>query len=295
MIFIQLQGGLGNQMFQYAAGRALALAHGVELALDLTALKDDPLREYALDCLRIAARPALPQELAPLQSRLGNLAARRLGPLPGGRALLRLMGLPVLHQAVAVQYDPGVAKLPGHAYLAGFFQSERYFAHIAPLLREEFRLAGPLAPESERLAETIRQTEAVSIHVRRTDYVDNPAVNATHGVLTPGHYARCVERLGPRLRQPTCFVFSDDPDWAEANIRPPYPTIWVRPRQGASDADDLMLMSLCRHNILANSSFSWWAAWLNPHPDKLVLAPERWFSDTRHCTRDIIPSGWETV
>lgn len=295
MIVVQLQGGLGNQMFQYAAARALALRTDAPLLFDLRALQADPLRAYALDAFRVSGRPARCGELGLLQTGPGTRAVDALSSSALGRQLLALARQPRIHRSEHVHYDPEVLDLPSHVYLVGNFQSERYFAHIAQTIRQDFQPVGSFTPESRTLAQAIADCEGVSLHVRRTDYVDNPAVNATHGVLTPGHYSRCVARLAPRLSDPHYFVFSDDPDWAEANIRPPGPTTWVRPRTGGTDAEDMLLMSMCRHNIIANSSFSWWAAWLNPHPQKVVLAPARWFSDPRHDTRDIIPNAWEML
>ncbi|OGR35006.1 MAG: hypothetical protein A2051_10340 [Desulfovibrionales bacterium GWA2_65_9] len=295
MIVVRLQGGLGNQMFQYAVGRALALARGVELVFDLSALAEDPLRSYALGDFQLAARLARPGELARLRSPLAYRLMRLSSGNPAGRALLRALGLPVLYEERASTHAPEVAYLPGHSLLVGFFQSERYFESIAGQLRQDFSLPRPLTPASALLAERINACESVSIHVRRTDYVDNPETCAMHGVLTPAHYTHCVELLSGRIATPEFFVFSDDPDWAEEHIRPGFPTTWVRPRPGASDTEDLVLMSRCRHNILANSSFSWWAAWLNPNPEAQVLAPKRWYQDPARSAEDLLPQRWEQV
>ena len=294
MVIVQLIGGLGNQMFQYAAGRALALHHRTALKLDISAFASYPLRTYRLHHLRIHEDFATPQEVAAVQAGgCSHLARwiwkvrRRLGHVP-------YYAQPVYRERErqAHVFDPHLVRARRDVYLIGYWQSEKYFAAIADLIREEFQLREEPSATSRELAQRIQDCQAVSLHVRRGDYVTNPRTHQVHGVCSLEYYARCIAYIAQRVEHPTFFVFSDDPDWARAHIRPGHPTVYVTHNGAARDYEDLWLMSQCKHHILANSSFSWWGAWLCRNPDKIVLAPQRWFNDLSIDTRDLLPEHW---
>ena len=285
-IWLELTGGLGNQMFQYALGRALALRSGGELLFDTRVLARDPQRSYALDGLRVAGRIALPDELP---MRWGRVTRR-------APWLSRLLGGPRLVAERGFAYDPAVAILAPPVALHGNWQSERYFADAGATIRGDFALAERLDERREALADEIAATpQSVSVHVRRGDYVSNPTANAYHGTCVPAWYAAAKARLDAALPGARYFVFSDDVAWGRANLAEFGAADFVEPAADGRDERDMHLMSLCRHHIIANSSFSWWGAWLDPRADKRVIAPARWFAGAAHDTRDLIPPTWERL
>ncbi|WP_372886561.1 alpha-1,2-fucosyltransferase [Shimia sp.] len=279
MIFARLFGGLGNQMFQYAAGRALASRLGTDLALDprsLEARGTRPLtRIFDLD---ITDAPALPP--AKGDGLLRYAMWRGLGRNPRFR---REHGL---------GFNPGFSDWSDNSYLHGYWQSARYFSGIAPHLRRAFVPRPQASEENAAMAARIQATPAVSLHVRRGDYL---ALGA-HGVCTEAYYRAAVDHIASRMTEtPTIFVFSDDPGWARDNLPLPFEKLVVDLNGAETDYEDLRLMSLCRHNIIANSSFSWWAAWLNANPDKMVTAPATWFAARSMHNPDILPDTWHRI
>ncbi len=290
MIVTRLRGGLGNQMFQYAAGRALALRTGGELKLDLGYFERSSLRSYALGPFPIRAVPATAEEVARL--------TRTPRPL---RIARRLLGRPPRPPRSHVQesdmsFHPEVLDLPDGVYLDGYWQSERYFADAADAIRAELAPPEPATARDRELAAAIDASESVSLHVRRGDYASSPATLETHGLCGVDYYRRAADWLGGRLSAPALFVFSDEPEWVREHLDLPFPMTVVDhggdgTGYGAAHRD-LALMSRCRHHVLANSSFSWWGAWLGRDPDGHVIAPERWFARPDLSSRDLVPERW---
>lgn len=282
MIVTRLSGGLGNQMFQYAAGRRLALARGTELVLDPSPLAGPQVRTprvYELDPYPIRARLAKPEDLQRCGRSLAARIARRLSR--PGAAVERHF-----------HFDPEVLDLPDGSCLQGHWQSERYFADRAEAVRSELTLARPPDEVNRRLLERIDACNAVSLHVRRGDYASDPAVHAMHGVCSLDYYRSAVACLSERLEDLVWFLFSDDPEWTRTHLDLGGRSVVVDHSGPEGAAEDLRLMSRCRHHVIANSTFSWWGAWLDPRPDKIVIAPRRWFRDDRRQTRDVVPDGW---
>ncbi|MHC1697482.1 MAG: alpha-1,2-fucosyltransferase [Geobacteraceae bacterium] len=174
----------------------------------------------------------------------------------------------------------------------GYWQSEKYFAAIRALLKNEFTLRVPLDGDDLQLAEKIRTCNAVSLHVRRGDYLTNPQAAKHHGTCDRDYYDQAVSFIKQKIPAARLFIFSDDPQWSEANMSYDLPTTIVSKTDGTTEGRDLTLMSSCRHHIIANSSFSWWGAWLGDNPEKLVIAPMHWFNDPARSTGDLIPEGW---
>jgi hypothetical protein len=295
MILVRLAGGLGNQMFQYAAALRLAAVHGTVLKVDTSRLqRSDPIdtpRDYALGCFNISAKMASLAESAnceKLHKRDSSPILRILHKYYQGRAT---SGFRYIRQQ-GTAFDRTVMGLPDNVCLDGFWQSEKYFLDIRALLKEEFTLRDPLDDESLRLAEKILNCPAVSLHIRRGDYLTNPHAARHHGTCDMDYYARAVQFITKRIPAAHLFIFSDDPQWTEANVRFDLPTTFVSRTDAAGDGRDLILLTLCRHHIIANSSFSWWGAWLSDNQGKTVIAPARWFTDPARDTADIIPEGW---
>ena len=293
MVIVRLMGGLGNQMFQYAAARRVALTNNVPLKLDVSWFARSPDRAYALHALSIQEAFASPDDLRQLTAP----SARGLG-----RLVFRLRRrFKIGHRWTWIQerrlsrFDRRLLTATSPVYLDGYWQSERYFGDIADTIRHDFTIAAPADGRSREILDQIVATESVSVHVRRGDYVSDARKSTARSVCTPDYYRRCVTRISQRLANPHLFLFSDDPAWVSANLRFEHPTTLVSTVPARPEHEDLRLMSACRHHIIANSSFSWWGAWLNPRPDKLVLAPRRWMNDPRVDDRDVLPPAWVRV
>ena len=278
MIIVTIIGGLGNQLFQYAAGRAVALKHGTRLRLDLSGFPHYP-RPYLLDRFRIEAREASPAEL--------QLAAGA-GTSGASTPMRRI----VEHGPT---FHPEILESGPHLYLQGYWQSPRYFEAIAAQIRADFQPRHPLSPAAQAAASSMQAPGSVALHIRRGDYVTHPGANQVHGVTGLDYYQRAMAAIEGRIASPRYFVFSDDLAWAREHLRSRHPLRFVDPHDSALDPtrdhEDLILMSQCHHQIVANSTFSWWAAWLNPRPDKQVIAPTRWFA-TRPEPEALIPPEW---
>jgi len=279
MIISRLFGGAGNQLFQYAAARALADRLGVPLAVDRRYVGNGKERG---DCLV-------------------HFANTRLDP-PGGSfppskmdgalryGLWRLFGKkPKLFREKGLGFDPAFFDLPDATYLHGYWQSERYFDDTQRL-RADLTMTTPLDAPNAAMADRIAQAQTpVSVHVRRGDYMASGA----YAACTPDYYRAAIETMATRAATPlTCFVFSNDPGWAEAQLELGHETVIVDLNDETTGHFDMHLMSRCAHHVIANSTFSWWAAWLNPSPSKTVIAPKTWFADPKLENPDLIPGGW---
>ena len=288
MVISQVIGGLGNQMFQYAAGRALALRLGGDLALDVSTFENYTLhqgfeltRVFAMSPA-IVSGPDLRRMLGWQHSPLvGSLLSRR--PFAALRSR-RFVSEPHFH------HWKGFDQLGGDVYLVGYWQSEKYFKPVAAQIREDFQFKLPLESQNAELADRLSHTQAVSLHVRRGDYASNPKATSTHGLCSLDYYRAAVEHVAGKVEKPEFFIFSDDIDWVRANLLLDFPHHFVANNQGPASYIDMRLMSLCSHHVIANSSFSWWGAWLNPRPEKIVVAPRRWFANDND-VRDLFLDG----
>jgi hypothetical protein len=290
MIYVRLTGGLGNQMFQYAAGRELAQRHQTELVLDVSAYENQPEgetpRHYELGIFKHSARLA-----DGAQVKLAAKAARasRLDKLLG-----RKPGITVVRES-GFPFEPAVLKAPDNSYLIGYWQSEKYFPSVRAELLEDFTLKHEPDAANAKTAAEIAAVTAVSLHVRRGDYVTNANAAKFHGMTSLEYYREAIKQMAGQVKEPHFFVFSDDPGWCRENLKFDLPMTFVTNNSGDKGYEDMRLMSQCRHHIIANSSFSWWGAWLNPRADKIVLAPGRWFNDSTVDTRDIYAQGWVKI
>ncbi|MBL4783981.1 MAG: alpha-1,2-fucosyltransferase [Cohaesibacteraceae bacterium] len=284
-IVLRLCGGLGNQMFQYSLGRHLSLRHKLPLLLDTHLLETDNLRSYALGNYKLNAQLATTKELKailPWPTRLPSKLAW-LPRWPGSMAYIR---------ETKFDFDPSIFQRSGSMCLEGYWQSEKYFLEIEKQIRLDFELTQPISSNRQTVLEEIINTNSISVHVRRGDYVTNPVTNAFHGTCSPEWYANSMNRMGALTTIPTYFIFSDDPEWAEKELPKDRNIRYVVPQNDHRDYEDMHLMSKCKHNIIANSSFSWWGAWLNTNSKKRVFAPTRWFTNNSNNTRDLLPEDW---
>lgn len=286
MIISRIEGGAGNQMFQYACGRAVSLASHQSFRLDLTDMTKDRLRDYVLDQLSITARPLSWLERRAWSRHRHQPFARVL--FPSARCVeVKETGLP---------FVPEIKVIRTPSYLFGYWQSESYFSDAAEVIRTDFQLKADYTPARLETLSKIKAAEnAVSVHVRRGDYVSNAKTNAIHGTCDPDWYAAALSEMASKFKDMQLFVFSDDISWTRDNL-PSYPSMtFVEPQDDGKDVQDMHLMASCRAHIVANSSFSWWGAWLNPRRDKHVIAPAQWFRSSSHDARDLIPESWQKL
>lgn len=279
MIITRLHGRLGNQMFQYAAARGLAARRGVPVALD--------------------SRGAVTRGEGVL-TRVFDLPLADPGTLPPARhehllryGLWRLSGQsPRLRREKHLGYNPEIETYADPCYLHGYWQSQQYFAHISDTIRQDFTFPDFTNTQNREMVEQIKGTLSVAMHIRRGDYLTLGA----HVLCDQAYYESALSKICEGLNaEPTVFVFSDDPQWAKDNLPLPCPKVVVDFNGPDTDFEDMRLMSLCQHNIIGNSSFSWWGAWLNKNPAKQVAGPTRWFGDPKLVNPDILPKEWMKV
>ncbi|MDP1766805.1 MAG: alpha-1,2-fucosyltransferase [Methylotenera sp.] len=188
-------------------------------------------------------------------------------------------------------YWNNINQLKDNVYLEGYWQSERYFHEFSNKIREDFTFKLPFSKQNTEIADRIGKVNALSLHVRRGDYANNSKTLATHGLCSLDYYRAAIQLIIKQVENPHFFVFSDDIAWVKNNLKIDFPHLFIDHNLGAESYNDMRLMSLCKHNIIANSSFSWWAAWLNTNPQKIVIAPQDWFSNKVNVS-DLIPHGW---
>lgn len=286
MIVMRLKGGLGNQLFQYALGRYLSISKNTALQLDISSYKSDTLREYRLAsfCINASASDKLPFFAT-------DGKARHLNQFIQAVRGVFYRPFEIIREK-SFAFDPQIFNCSDQAYVDGFWQSEKYFLPIANTIREDLHLKTPIKGNLKNIAEQIQACNSVSIHVRRGDYVNNPTTSAYHGVCSAQWYHNATNQILQKVENPTFFVFSDDYEWAKKNLQFSSPAVYIKPSPDGEECIDMHVMSLCQHNIIANSSFSWWAAWLNRNPNKMVIAPQDWFVAGPKQTNDLIPPQW---
>ncbi len=283
MIIVNLKGGTGNQLFQYALARHLALKNNDTLKLDIDGLAranitGDIYRPFALKAFNIVKEVASPDEVQQLKYPYGIISKA-----------WRWFRFKILRKT-NIFFDAQVLAWTGNIYLDGYWQSPLYFEEIRNILLQELTLAEPLSQAATMYAKQIKDSNAVSLHVRRGDYINNPRVQKEFGLCTGAYYEKAIAHITTNVTNPTYFVFSDDIEWVKNNLLLGEQVVYVKD-QDLTDTEELVLMSLCQHNIIANSSFSWWGAWLNQKNAKIVIAPTPWFNK-QLCDKNLIPNSW---
>ena len=294
MILVKLNGGMGNQLFQYAMARRVSVKSGLPLYLDTQKYETCTLRKYTLQHFNIDALYAEPEDKWRLHIH------RKLDPIAFIHGLLdrkRPLHKRRIIQEPSFRFEPTLLDIRTPAYLDGDWQSPKYFQDIEETIREDFTLKALPYGNTLEASHLIRDTPgSISIHIRRGDLASDPHTNQTHGTLPMEYYAQALAQLKKQLKNPTAFLFSDDPQWAKENL--PAQGIPLHPidHNTAETAHfDLHLMSQCQHHIIANSTFSWWAAWLCNNPDKTIRYPQTWFKDSPHDTSDLFPDTWTPI
>ncbi|MCU0680114.1 MAG: alpha-1,2-fucosyltransferase [Planctomycetes bacterium] len=279
MFIINLNNGLGNQMFQYALGRSLSEATGQKFYLDLTYYRWPNFREtprcYELNKFNIKE----------------NILSRPLSEYWHVRRLLqKFFPCSKYFKEKSFDFFPEVLALKSNKYLEGYWQSPHYFEKYREIIVKDFTLK-KISSLAQKWQQIILNTKnAVAVHVRRGDYVKNAKIAAIHGSCDLTYYHNCQQDLLSKVENPVFFCFSDDREFLEKNF------IWLGKINLVSHpdldaAEEIFLMSLCQHQIISNSTFSWWAAWLNSYPQKIVYAPKQWFKKDVS-TFDLLPVEW---
>ena len=286
MIAVKLKGGLGNQMFQYAFGRSLAIYYQTNLLLDISELQNKNIqhayRNYALNVFQIKASIAQQKLQVEKENKTSFL---RFFDLRKSKKSFKLITERKYH------FDTEIGKAFDNCYLDGYWQSPLYFNDIENEIRADFKLSIPLSPIAEPFLNRINSCNAVSIHIRRGDYVTNAETNSYHGICDLEYYKAAVEIIKSKISNPVFFIFTDDIDWVNVNFIIDATFILVSQKE-LTQFDDLQLMCACKHAIIANSSFSWWAAWLIVNAKKIVIAPSQWFQNSSVNTDNLFPKSW---
>jgi hypothetical protein len=281
MIIARLQGGLGNQLFQYAAAKALATRLNRSFKLDaITSLKGDKLRQIALHQLEAGFELATKSEIRKF---VFFPTLYRHKP-----ALFSKIGRRIYRER-SFSFDQKFLRLRNPIFLDGFWQSPRYFEDIESIIRDDFQVRPELIKKVVQKGNELSAAPSIAVHVRRGDFL-NPKIAAYHGVLEPGYYEKAIELVKQKIPNATVHFFSDDIEWVKENIPAAASTEFVS-SPNRSAIEDFYLMTRCQHHIIANSSFSWWTAWLNDKPGKIVVAPKSWFAVDLD-TKDLIPRDW---
>ncbi len=282
-------GGLGNQMFQYAAGRAIAIKNSTPLKLDITWFNNPEARHYLLDLFAIKAEIATEKEIASFRGEKNELLTKKIGRIVSNTLFNRT------YTEKDFSYDKNLLLCGSNTYIKGYFQSHNYFSAIEPLLKKEFSLVRPIASIHHETVKKITDNNSVSLHIRRGDYANNKVTSAYHGNLGTQYYTLAADMIAKKtVAEPHFFIFSDDLDWVKKNLSLDYPTTFIEGGSEINCHEEMHLMSLCSHNIIANSTFSWWGAWLNNNADKVVIAPKNWFAqpENNNKTGDLVPESW---
>lgn len=281
MITVRMSGGLGNQMFQFAAGFSLSLRHRTALQLDAADLVKNTgctYREYGLGVFKLVTHNRRDRSLGVTRKILDRLSLK----------------LGSLRREKSMKFDPDFHQFKNDTVLDGYWQSPTYFENCESQLRDAFSWKNALPKRWDSFMEEFQGCPIASIHFRRGDYASNPNAAAIHGgICDEEYYTVAIARLRQSVPGIRFAVFSDEPDWVKSHRKDLEGEFFVR---GNADSDahvDMRLMSMCNHHVIANSTFSWWGAWLNNSQEKRVIAPRRWFADGRAI--DILPKSWEAI
>lgn len=281
MIITRILGGLGNQLFQYAAGKTLSVQHQSKLLLDVRAFDEYKLRNFDLAAFNINLQYATEEQITPFLSRT-TFGKLRDNVFP--------MRLRKVYKPKHFHFDKKFFAAPSTIYLQGYWQSEKFFAPIKDEIREDIVLRPEHIGNILHIGRDIADKCAIAVHIRRGDYNNSEALDM-HGMLDQSYYKPAIQLIQDKYPDAIFYFFSDDINWAKQNL-PVENAIYVSGNLSKTHLEDFYLMSQCKHNIIANSSFSWWAAWLNNNPGKTVITPKNWFNNGPKDLQDLIPEGW---
>ena len=286
-ITVNILGGLGNQMFQFAFGYSVSKENNSKIKLEMSGFNAYDKRYYALDLFNVEENLNLKSKydflLNKINSKHNSLLSKASSKLL--RGLLRLTNFYYQEREEFV-FDQGVFNITKSTYFYGHWQNEKYFKKYRKELLEIFKLKD-IHFQTKEYLQKITESESVSLHVRREDYI-----NSIHDTCDVEYYKKAVLEILKINKQAHFFIFSDDMHWVKNNLDFIDHKTLVLLESDIPDHEEMYLMSQCKHNIIANSSFSWWGAWLNQNSDKKVIAPKKWFNSSTLDTKDLIPASW---
>ena len=295
MIIVRLTGGLGNQLFQYAIGKALSIISNEKMLFDVSSYTWDKLRNYELGIFNLSIDLADSIDVKKIQEASPFIIDRIKYKVL--RKSIPYYRFPVLKEQ-SFNFDLNYSNFRNrYVYLEGYWQSENYFKHIKQLILNDLKLDDRILSNEMKAYQQVieRSNSSVSLHIRRGDYISNPTTTAFHGVCDLGYYDKAMSTIEKHIENPIYFVFSDDKEYVKEVFAHKKNMIIIE--DVSMDYEELILMSMCKHNIIANSSFSWWGAWLNQHKDAIRIAPKKWFNDPlmQLQTKDILPDCWYKI
>ena len=288
MVIVSISGGLGNQMFQYAFSYSISQKTHKVTKLDINNFQTSNLRKYELELFNISTHLISKAEAETLKFKNESVLGKILRQCKITKRPLSDMYYKEPH----FNFDKNVYLLEEDVYFKGYWQSEKYFHEYKENLIKQFTLKNELHLESQQYQKMIKKKESISLHIRHGDYVTNKHTNNVHGICSLDYYKNSVSTIEKKIKNAHFFIFSDDLNWAKENLNFIKNITFIELSKNIPDHEEMYLMSQCKHNIIANSSFSWWGAWLNPNDKKMVIAPKKWFNDTSINTSDLIPEGW---
>ena len=288
MIITRLKGGMGNQMFQYAMALNVAERLGTELQIDLCSLLDRSkgdfvYRNYDLSIFEVDNKFVMNPNLLKSLSKLKSAGVTKLirNHINKGRKYIKEADFHFQPEYINQAIDNTIYE--------GWFQSHRYFEGIEDLLRKKFSFKGEILPKSQSLLKKIKSTNSICLNVRRTDFLKVDNLNTTD----LSYFLKAASEMIKQVKQPEFFIFSDDVEWCEKNIKLEKPVHIVdHKHKGEKFGNYMQLMIACKHYIIPNSSFAWWSVWLNSSPEKIVIAPKNWFNNPEIDTTDLIFQKW---
>lgn len=291
MVIIRVTGGLGNQLFQFAMGLSIEETLGYQVKYDLSDYKIVGSRKFDLDKFVSNFQIASIEEIERNNNVLQKVKFK----------IFQWVGFPFGLKGLKYylernfQYDEKVFDIANEVYLSGYWQSDRYFVNHRVKLLERIKISDSHSPDCIKYLKQIRSSNSVSIHVRRGDYVSNSKVKSIYTTCDLGYYEKAIQSLSAQFEDLTFFVFSDDMEWVTSHFSKFERMIFVNVNLGDTAFEDLKLMSNCKHNIIANSTFSWWAAWLNQHEGKVVIAPKSWYTQIWRNSTNLVPADWHRL
>ena len=295
MIIIKLKGGIGNQMFQYAFGRRIALENDIKLKFDITNFKDDRVyrNKYNLGCFNVVGNIAIEKDLRKARiftskSYFGKFI----------RLLYRIKpyyNRYIINEKKFFLYDQKVMIKKKNGYYNGYWQNEKYFKNIEDIIRQEFSFKNVLNHDNLIISEKIINSNSIAVHIRNYGKTYDEKASKrdlkNFGIMKMSYYQNALQYLENKINNFKIFIFSDDINWVKNKFDFKFDNIFYVDNEG-KDYEQLQLMSFCKHQIISNSTFSWWAAWLNNNPDKVVIAPKNWFPNADTDTSELIPKEW---
>ena len=277
-VITHLIGGLGNQMFQYAAGYALSRRLNAPLKFDISDFSNYKLHN-GLELVKVFNCPFECASQQAIEAVLGRHTNIKFLDRIQFLAYTRLYPKHILVD----RYRPeDKLKINFPLYMRGYWQNERYFKDYSQDIRKIFSFRSEMNDQNLSTLEKILQGNSISMHVRRGDYITNPKAAAELGLTPLSFFRSAISYMTRKVASPRFFVFSDDIDWARSNLNAGWPIEYIENNHGPFSFSDMQLMSQCRHHIITNSSFSWWGAWLNPDPEKVVIGPKKWFANPKN-------------